>query len=140
MNKTNIEKLITIATNMTNKAYAPYSKFHVGAALQTVTGEIIGGCNVESASYGLTICAERVAIFQAIAQGHKEFTDIVIVSKSGAYPCGACRQVIYEHAPHATITIVSQSKIIDTTTIQKLLPHGFGNHNLTKKETAHGRL
>ena len=98
MNKKEINKLIKAAIAASRKAYAPYSKFHVGAALQTEGESLFAGCNVENASYGLTICAERNAIFSAIAAGRKKFKAIAIVAdgKAKPFPCGACRQVLAE--------------------------------------------
>lgn len=130
MNTKDIQTLINTAIDMMHKAHAPYSKFHVGAALQISTGEIIGGCNIESASYGLTICAERVAIFQAIAQGYQNITHLALVTETGSFPCGACRQIINEFAPQATIIIATPIKILHTTTCDELLPNGFGNNDL----------
>ena len=115
---------------MQQRAHAPYSSFFVGAALETDEQTIIGGCNIESASYGLTMCAERVALFQALSQGFKNFTSLVLVSDSGAYPCGACRQLLYEFAPDASIIIATPSKIIEQTSVKLLFPHAFCNKNL----------
>ena len=86
-------------------AIAPYSKFRVGAALLTRSGRIIGGANVESASYGLTCCAERVALFKALTEGEHEFSAIAVVARApkGAMPCGACRQLLAEYAPGASV-------------------------------------
>lgn len=119
------QKLLSCAKEMRQKARASYSKFRVGAALQTITGDIIGGCNIESVSYGLTICAERVAIFQAIAGGHKEFKSLLILTDNGSYPCGACRQIISEFCPGCLIIIATEEKIITTSYIQELLPNAF---------------
>ena len=84
-------KLIDEAIKMRKRSYAPYSKYRVGAAVETESGDIIGGCNVESSSYGLTCCAERTALFRAIAEGYKKFIGIAIATKNGGMPCGACR-------------------------------------------------
>ena len=122
-------KLLQHATAMQQTAICPYSKFSVGASLLTDTGIIIGGCNIESISYGLTMCAERVAIFSALAQGHKNFTHLALVTNSAVFPCGACRQMIYEFCPHAQILIATPEKIITTSTAQELMPHAFCNLN-----------
>ncbi|MBC8385421.1 MAG: cytidine deaminase [Candidatus Cloacimonetes bacterium] len=122
MNKTLLEK----AKQASLKAYAPYSKFKVGAALLTRSGKIYSGCNVENSSYSLTICAERNAIFKAISEGDTEFSELVIFVDSDKlfFPCGACRQVISEFSSDLKITIVS-SKEIKETSISELLPFNF---------------
>src|SRR4051794_25115493 len=95
--------LITAALKARESAVAPYSKFKVGAALLTRSGEIVGGANVESASYGLTCCAERVALFKALTEGKKDFIAVAVVARApkGPMPCGACRQLLAEYAPKA---------------------------------------
>ncbi len=95
------QKLIAEAERALEHAYAPYSRFHVGAALLTRGGRVYRGCNVENASFGLSICAERNAVFQAVAEGERDFVAIAIVDAQGhgASPCGACRQVLHEFAP-----------------------------------------
>jgi cytidine deaminase len=122
------EKLLRAARAAMNKAYAPYSRFRVGAALLTTKGEVFSGCNVENASYGMSNCAERTAIFSAVAKsGPKvEIRAIAVVNDQGlpCSPCGACRQVIYEFGPHATVYFQGaagrkQAPIAD------LLPEGF---------------
>src|SRR5215469_10320766 len=101
--KVDSRKLIAAAAKAREGAVAPYSKFKVGAALLAKSGEIIGGANVESASYGLTCCAERVALFKALTGGVKDFLAIAVVArvKDGPMPCGACRQLLAEYAPEA---------------------------------------
>src|SRR5437867_11567292 len=105
MPKVNKHQLIAAAMRARRNAIAPYSKFQVGAALLTRSGRIVGGANVESASYGLTCCAERVALFKALTEGEREFTAIAVVARApnGAMPCGACRQLLAEYAPGATV-------------------------------------
>lgn len=127
-----IDILIQKAKDMQKRAHAPYSKFHVGAVVQTDDNQIFGGCNIESASYGLTICAERVAIFHAIAQGYTNFTHLILASDSNAYPCGACRQIIYEFCSKTSIIIVTQNGIKYTTS-KELLPHAFGKQDIVNK-------
>ena len=90
------QKLVQTAMDMRNHAYAPYSNYRVGAAVETESGEIIGGCNVESSSYGLTCCAERTALFRAIAEGHTSFNALAVATENGGSPCGAWRQVIWD--------------------------------------------
>src|SRR5437762_5455961 len=96
-------ELVRAATKARQRAVAPYSKFKVGAALLTASGEIITGANVESASYGLTCCAERVALFNALTGGKKHFVAVAVVARApgGPMPCGACRQLLAEYAPAA---------------------------------------
>ena len=120
------EILIKKAKEASQKAYAPYSGFKVGAALLTKSGKIFTGCNVENASYGLSNCAERTAIFKAVSEGEKEFSEILIYvdNEKMFYPCGACRQVMSEFSDNLKITIVSNSQIVETN-IKELLPLNF---------------
>ena len=113
-------------------AYCRYSKFRVGAAVLSAEREIFAGCNVENASYGLTMCAERNAIFQAVAKGARKITAIVIVTptKSAAPPCGACRQVINEFGPDAEVFLFGKRKGGTKLEMSKLLPQPFGPKNL----------
>lgn len=108
-------------------AYAPYSKFLVGAALLTDKGKLVAGCNVENSSYGLTLCAERVAASSAIAAGAKGFSAIAIASESGVAPCGACRQFLYEWGGQLEVILVDASscEVNKITTLDELLPGGF---------------
>jgi cytidine deaminase len=124
--------LIEEAIAASKKAYAPYSKFHVGAALRTKSGLIIPGCNVENASYGLTNCAERTALFSAIVQGFREFEEIAVYVDTDDFisPCGACRQVLYELAPDMKVLLVNSHRQVKRTTVRKLLPLGFGEDEL----------
>ena len=119
------KKLINSAKQSMKNAYAPYSKFRVGAALLTISGKIYTGCNIENASFGLTLCAERVALFKAVSGGAKSFKSIAIVAtKNPAYPCGACRQALYEFAPGLKIFVL-EKKRIEELALQELLPLGF---------------
>jgi cytidine deaminase len=122
------KRLLRTARAAMKKAYAPYSKFRVGAALVTTSGQVFSGCNVENASYGMTNCAERTAIFSAVAQlGPKlELRAIAVVNDHGVpcSPCGACRQVIYEFGPDATV-FFQGAKGEQQAHITKLLPEGF---------------
>lgn len=127
--------LVTAAQAARLRAYAPYSRFRVGAALLTSAGAIISGCNVENISYGLTNCAERTAIFAAraagqlgSARGGPQIVALAIVAKGAAppTPCGACRQVLVEFGPHCTIICVNLRGDRLTTTLAELLPHAFG--------------
>lgn len=130
MKKTDASKLLRAAVIAAKSAHAPYSKFHVGSALLTNDGKIFTGCNVENASYGLTICAERNAVFHAVTSGKKKFTAIAIVAsgKQPPYPCGACRQVLTEFCgPEMKVLIAPISKLAsyEETTLGELLPKTF---------------
>ena len=126
------QELITIATEAKNQAYAPYSKFHVGAAILGKSGKVYPGCNVENASYGLTNCAERVAIGVAISSGEKEFEAIAISVKGGGSPCGACRQVLNEFAPNLRVIMADEDgQLVREVTLNQLLPEAFGPKSLS---------
>ena len=129
MVKPNKSRLVAAALKARRHAVAPYSKFQVGAALLTTEGEIIGGANVESASYGLTCCAERVALFKALTEGKKSFLAIAVVASwpRGPMPCGACRQLLAEYAPDARVWVAdaNRPKVVREFTIRKLLPESF---------------
>jgi cytidine deaminase len=120
------------AFNAMENAHAPYSKFRVGAAVRTSTGRIISGCNVENAAYGEALCAERVAIAAAVAQGMKEFEEIAIASESDdpASPCGSCRQVMSEFAPDLKVTSYTKNGKQVTWSLGDLLPEAFSSNNL----------
>ncbi|MDD3180541.1 MAG: cytidine deaminase [Opitutaceae bacterium] len=127
-----LRNLTTAARKAAGKAYAPYSKFRVGAAVLTGTGRIFVGCNVENASYGLCNCAERTAIFNAVAAGQKVLRAIVVYTPTSTPtpPCGACRQVISEFGPDARIICTCDSpKVIDAS-LGELLPHAFGTEDM----------
>ncbi|MFT5187551.1 MAG: cytidine deaminase [Verrucomicrobiales bacterium] len=125
------QELITAAVAARKQAYAPYSHFAVGAALLTASNEVILGCNVENASYGLTICAERSAIFTAIGQGHTKFQAIAISLKGSGSPCGACRQVLNEFAPESIVIMADEEGLnVRQTNLAQLLPEAFGPINL----------
>ncbi|MBR7100851.1 MAG: cytidine deaminase [Clostridia bacterium] len=122
------------AKEVLKKAYAPYSGFKVGAALLCSDGSIYTGCNIENASYGATICAERVAISKAISEGQRDFIAICIVSdpqNGPCYPCGICRQVLSEHCTDDfEIILPDEMGALNTFTLSSLLPFGFSNKNL----------
>jgi cytidine deaminase len=112
-------------------AYAPYSHYNVGAALMTKSGKIYSGCNVENASYGLANCAERTAVFKAVSSGDREIEAIVVVTRDGGMPCGACRQVLNEFNPKMiVVTIDENQKVHHESTLDQLLPYAFGPANL----------
>jgi len=120
-----MEKLLQKAFAMRQYSHVPHSNFRVGAALLTQDGIIIGGCNVESDVYGLTICAERNAIFTAYAQGHRQFQAIAVVTNSQSTPCGACRQIIAELCGNISVYIGNLENLQLTFKAYDLLPHHF---------------
>ena len=122
-----MDKLIAEAKMAREKAYAPYSNFKVGAAVLTIDGKIFIGSNVENSSYGLSICAERAAIFNAVSSGYKKFTKIAVVTDSEppASPCGACRQVIFEFGDDIEVIMANLKGDIKIMKIDELLKDGF---------------
>ena len=120
------EKLIKHAVTARKRAAASYSQYQVGSAILTEDNTVILGCNVESKAYPTTLCAERVAIFSAIAQGHRKFSALALVTEDGAFPCGSCRQIIHEYAGNIPIYISNGSNEYITQTISDLLPNPFG--------------
>jgi len=121
--------LVRAAAEARHHAVAPYSRFKVGAALLTQAGEIFSGANVESASYGLTCCAERVALFRALTSGQRRFVVLAVVARlpGGPMPCGACRQLLAEYAPNAAVW-VADSRALRTVrefSVRELLPAAF---------------
>ena len=130
MNQEEKNSLIRAAVKARENAYCPYSKYAVGAAVLTDTGEVVVGCNVENASYGLTNCAERTAIFAAVSRGARKIRAIAISGAgSPPYPCGACRQVMTEFAESPDmpvyVVMVSEEEKTEEFTLRELLPHGF---------------
>lgn len=129
MDEAGKQELIRQAAAARKAAVAPYSRFKVGAALLCADGEIVGGANVESASYGLTCCAERVALFTALMGAKRKFRAIAVVAraKDGPMPCGACRQLLAEYAPEAVVLVadVRALKKVRTFSVKELLPHAF---------------
>ena len=127
--KIDSKQLVAAAARAQLGSVSPYSKFKVGAALLTRRGEIIGGANVESASYGLTCCAERIALFKALTDGKKDFVAVAVVARcaGGPMPCGACRQLLAEYAPAAKVFIADSDDLekIRMFTVQELLPSAF---------------
>ncbi len=119
-------QLYKIAEGMLPKAYAPYSKFQVGAALLTDTGKVYTGVNVENASFGATICAERTAFVKAVSDGHRKFKAIAVASSGGeAYPCGICRQFMFEFGDDLDIITSVTGEELHIEKITELLTHGF---------------
>ena len=122
--------LIKTAISMRSKAYAPYSNYKVGAAIQTNNNIIFGGCNIENSSYSLTCCAERVAIFKAISEGYKKFKALSVSTNNGGMPCGACRQVIWDLCGNIPIYICDDKNLIRTLKTIELIPHPFDKNKL----------
>jgi cytidine deaminase len=127
-----LARLTAAARAVNERAYAPYSKFAVGAAVLTESGDIFSGCNVENASYGLTICAERNAVFAAVAAGHRRLRAcaIFVPGDKVAAPCGACRQVLREFGATMEILSTCGSGEEMRATLEELLPHSFGPESL----------
>lgn len=125
-------KLIKEAEKARKKAYTPYSKFKVGAALLSVDGKIFTGCNIENASFGLAVCAERVAIFKAISEGSTKFKAIAVIGDTDkpCSPCGACRQVISEFGEGIPLIMANLKGDVKIKKIKELLPEAFGKNDL----------
>ena len=126
------EKLMELAVSMMERAYVPYSHFPVGAALECSDGTVFTGCNVENAAYGATICAERTAVVKAVSEGHRDFVRIAVAGGSDdfCYPCGTCRQVLYEFAPDMEVICLNAKREATKLPLRELLPHGFGGSHL----------
>ena len=120
-------ELIAAATAARERAFAPFSKFRVGAALEADDGTVVTGCNVESASYGLTMCAERTAVFKGVSEGRRRFVRVVVVADTEKLtpPCGACRQVLWEFAPDAEVVLANLTGTVRRFTMRELLPEAF---------------
>ncbi len=127
MSEDSLQQLIETAKTARLKSIAPFSNFLVGAAVKTEDGKVYIGCNVESASYGLTVCAERVAIWKALSEGERQFTELAIVADTEALtpPCGTCRQIIWEFAKNATIVLSNLRGETQIVSIKELLPRAF---------------
>jgi cytidine deaminase len=128
-----VTDLIAQAQAARERAYAPYSNFAVGAALLARDGRVFTGCNVENASYGLTVCAERVAICKAVSEGCRDFAAIAVVTATGATPCGACRQVLVEFGVDQIIVARSDGSYA-TFTLDELVPQAFDCRHLKGRE------
>ena len=129
MMKIDPQKLALAAARARERSVSPYSQFKVGAAVLTRSGKIIGGANVESASYGLTCCAERIALFKALTEGEHDFVAVAVVARwaGGPMPCGACRQLLAEYAPDAKVLVADSAdlKTVKAFTVRGLLPRAF---------------
>lgn len=128
------QELLCAANRAREMAYAPYSGYRVGAALAAEDGRVFTGCNIENAAYGNTMCAERTALFKAVSEGARHFCAIAIASEGAApYPCGACRQSLYEFAPDLRV-LVTWDGLVRETTLRALLPEGFGPTSMGKEQ------
>ena len=125
------DTLIAAARAAREHAYAPYSNFRVGAALRASSGRIFGGCNVENASYGLTVCAERVAIFKAVSEGERGFDAIAVVTDAEKLtpPCGACRQLIWEFCGDVPVVLANLQGAVEVHQMRELFPRPFDSSN-----------
>ena len=125
-------KLISEAKKARKRAYTPYSKFKVGAAVLSADGKIFTGCNIENASFGMSVCAERVAIFKAVSEGSTKFEAIAVVGDTDkpCSPCGACRQVISEFGEDILLIMANLKGDVEIKKIRKLLPEAFGKKDL----------
>ncbi|MGI6705281.1 MAG: cytidine deaminase [Clostridia bacterium] len=126
--------LVEEALRAKENAYAPYSKFRVGAALLSCDGQVFTGCNIENASFGATNCAERTAIFKAVSEGRREFAVIAIASDSShfTYPCGICRQVMAEFNSEMRIIVANREGESKALSLNELLPHSFASRDMKK--------
>ncbi|HYL64755.1 MAG TPA: cytidine deaminase [Candidatus Methylomirabilis sp.] len=126
------DALISEAKQSRENAHAPFSNFRVGAALRATSGRIFGGCNVENATYGLTVCAERVAIFKAISEGERGFDAIAVVTDTETLtpPCGACRQLIWEFCGDVPVILANLKGKTETISMRVLFPKPFDSSNL----------
>jgi cytidine deaminase len=133
MDKSEQQSLIDLANEVRKRAYVPYSKYPVGAALRTKSGKVYTGVNVENAAYPQTMCAERVAIFKAVSEGETEFEVIAVTTDNGGSPCGGCRQVMAEFGLDTLVLIVDgNKKLIKETTVKELLPEAFTPSHLER--------
>jgi cytidine deaminase len=135
LSEESLEQLIETAKTARLQSIAPFSNFLVGAALKTEAGKVYAGCNVESASYGLTVCAERVAIWKALSEGERQFTELAIVADTESLtpPCGTCRQIIWEFAKNATIVLGNLRGETQIVSISELLPRAFDARFLIRR-------
>ena len=125
------EQLIHRAVKVRQNAFAPYSKYSVGAALLTKNGRVFQGVNVENAAYPLTMCAERSAIFSAVSDGIRDFSAVAVATEDGGTPCGSCRQVLAEFGLEIKVLLVNDNgKLVDEMTVEDLLPKSFSSESL----------
>lgn len=134
-NTRRLNRLVLVAREARRNAYAPYSRVKIGAAVLTAKGQVFTGCNVENASYGLSCCAERTALFKAVSEGHRDIVAIAVVGKSADFtrPCGACRQVMVEYNPKMKVLRRGIDGFKADTTVDKLLPSAFSPPELSRR-------
>lgn len=131
MTTINDQQLVDAAIAASQHAYIPYSRYAVGAALLAGDGTLYTGCNVESASFSPTICAERTALVKAISEGQRDFMAVAVATRDAGSPCGVCRQLLYEFSPSMRVILADlDGNLRLTTTLEELLPHGFGPFDL----------
>ena len=130
------QALVDLAFTMLERSYVPYSHFPVGAALLCGDGAVFTGCNVENAAYGSCICAERTALVKAVSEGRRDFVRLAVAGRGEDYcwPCGACRQMLFEFAPQLTVLVARGDGDFVRTSLSELLPHGFGPASLKGEE------
>ncbi|MBL6991381.1 MAG: cytidine deaminase [Bacteriovoracaceae bacterium] len=129
-----ISQLRTLAQKASTNAYAPYSKAQIGSAVMTESGQFFSGCNVENSSFGATICAERVAILNAVSSGHRQITKLYVYSKQGWPPCGMCRQVVREFCDQNLQVIIGDEKGNEQIiSIEDIFPYSFGPEHLKRQ-------
>lgn len=128
-----VEHLLARAIEASRSAYIPYSRYPVGAALRALDGTVYSGCNVENASYPVTICAERTALVKAVSEGQRAFDLLVVVTRNGGSPCGMCRQMLFEFSPHLRVIAADlDGRIHFDAPLDALLPYGFGPERLAR--------
>jgi cytidine deaminase len=130
--KGDLEKLLEQAIEAREFSYSPYSNYKVGAALLTREGQVYKGCNIESASFTPSVCAERTAIFKAVSEGYRDFVALAVATSNGGSPCGVCRQMMREFAPNLTVIVGDTAGNYQILTLPELLPHSFGPENLPR--------
>ena len=128
------EELIRKANEAREQAYAPYSRYQVGAAVLTADGQVFTGCNIENAAYPSSLCAERVAIFKAVSEGHRQLRAIAVVTSNGGSPCGGCRQVMREFGGKQLTVLIADGSgtLLEEFTLDELLPRSFGPEELPR--------
>lgn len=123
-------ELLALAQAARERAYAPYSRYKVGAALRTRSGRVFTGCNVENAVYPLCTCAERTAVVKAVSEGHTDIEAIAVVTENGGSPCGSCRQILYEFNPKLSVLMSDMAGNVQQVQLDELLPNAFGPQHL----------